>query len=82
MWQEFLSGKGVTEIPPVRLLPFLCPCCLFIKGCCLFKTVLKQNGAQDLDKNGAEKDQDEIAKADAEITPFEIFLKDKRYVSL
>uniref|UniRef100_A0A8B9BYI0 Queuine tRNA-ribosyltransferase accessory subunit 2 n=1 Tax=Anser brachyrhynchus TaxID=132585 RepID=A0A8B9BYI0_9AVES len=41
--------------------------------------VLKQNGAQDLEKNGAEEDQDEIAKADPEMTPFEIFLKDKRY---
>ncbi|KAF1473799.1 Queuine tRNA-ribosyltransferase accessory subunit 2, partial [Pygoscelis antarcticus] len=41
--------------------------------------VLKQNGAQDLEKNGAEEDQDEISRADPEMTPFEIFLKDKRY---
>jgi len=48
----------------------------------LFKTVLKQNGPQDLEKNGAEEDQDEISKADPEMTPFEICLKDKRYMSL
>ncbi|KFW61661.1 Queuine tRNA-ribosyltransferase subunit QTRTD1, partial [Pygoscelis adeliae] len=41
--------------------------------------VLTQNGAQDLEKNGAEEDQDEISTADPEMTPFEIFLKDKRY---
>ncbi|NWU70166.1 QTRT2 ribosyltransferase, partial [Pterocles burchelli] len=41
--------------------------------------VLKQNGAQDLEKNGAEEDQDEISKPDPEMTPFEIFLKDKKY---
>ncbi|NXJ08924.1 QTRT2 ribosyltransferase, partial [Odontophorus gujanensis] len=41
--------------------------------------VLKENGAQDLDKNGTEEDQDEAAKADPEMTPFEIFLKEKRY---
>ncbi|NXG41260.1 QTRT2 ribosyltransferase, partial [Psilopogon haemacephalus] len=40
--------------------------------------VLKQNGVQDVEKNGAE-DQDEISEADPEMTPFEIFLKDKRY---
>ncbi|NWR72356.1 QTRT2 ribosyltransferase, partial [Centropus unirufus] len=40
---------------------------------------LKQNEAQNLEKNGAEEDQDEISKADSEMTPFEIFLKDKRY---
>ncbi|KFO91979.1 Queuine tRNA-ribosyltransferase subunit QTRTD1, partial [Buceros rhinoceros silvestris] len=41
--------------------------------------VLNQNGVQDLEKNGAEEDQDEISKADPEMTPFEIFLKNKRY---
>ncbi|XP_025938367.1 queuine tRNA-ribosyltransferase accessory subunit 2 isoform X1 [Apteryx rowi] len=41
--------------------------------------VLKQNGVQDPEKNNAEKDQDGISRADPEITPFEIFLKDKRY---
>ncbi|KAK2544490.1 Qtrtd1 [Columba livia] len=41
--------------------------------------VLKQNGAQDLEENGAEENQDEISKADPEMTSFEIFLKDKRY---
>ncbi|XP_074450698.1 queuine tRNA-ribosyltransferase accessory subunit 2 [Larus michahellis] len=41
--------------------------------------VFKQNGAQHLEKNGTEEDQDEISKADPEMTPFEIFLKDKRY---
>ncbi|NXL89650.1 QTRT2 ribosyltransferase, partial [Alectura lathami] len=41
--------------------------------------VLEQNGAQDLEKNGTEEDQDEIVEADPEMTPFEIFLKDKRY---
>ncbi|NWR85979.1 QTRT2 ribosyltransferase, partial [Furnarius figulus] len=40
--------------------------------------VLTQNGAQYLEKNGAE-DQDEISKADPEMTPFEICLKDKKY---
>ncbi|KFP29301.1 Queuine tRNA-ribosyltransferase subunit QTRTD1, partial [Colius striatus] len=39
----------------------------------------KQNGVQDLEKNGVEEDQDEISKPDPEMTPFEIFLKDKRY---
>ncbi|XP_071615708.1 queuine tRNA-ribosyltransferase accessory subunit 2 isoform X1 [Heliangelus exortis] len=42
-------------------------------------TVLTQNGAQGLEKDGTEDDQDEICKADPEMTPFEIFLKDKRY---
>ncbi|NXN98064.1 QTRT2 ribosyltransferase, partial [Rhinopomastus cyanomelas] len=42
-------------------------------------TVLNQNRTQDLEKNGAEEDQGEIAKADPEMTPFEISLKDKRY---
>ncbi|NWH60563.1 QTRT2 ribosyltransferase, partial [Geococcyx californianus] len=37
---------------------------------------LKQN---EVLENGAEENQDEIAKADPEMTPFEIFLKDKRY---
>ncbi|XP_064376414.1 palmitoyltransferase ZDHHC23 isoform X2 [Dromaius novaehollandiae] len=41
--------------------------------------ILKQNRAQDPEKNNAEKDQDEIFRADSAITPFEIFLKDKRY---
>ncbi|XP_068815265.1 queuine tRNA-ribosyltransferase accessory subunit 2 isoform X2 [Struthio camelus] len=41
--------------------------------------VLKQNAVQDAEKNNAEKDQDEISRVDPEITPFEIFLKDKRY---
>lgn len=83
MWQEFSSGKRATEISNVRLLHF-CPFYLLIKGLLsfLFKAVLKQNGAQDLEKNGAEEDQDEIAKADPEMTPFEIFLKNKRYVSV
>ncbi|XP_065685318.1 queuine tRNA-ribosyltransferase accessory subunit 2 isoform X1 [Patagioenas fasciata] len=40
---------------------------------------LKQNGVQDPEKNDAEENQDEISKADPEMTPFEIFLKDKRY---
>ncbi|NWH78109.1 QTRT2 ribosyltransferase, partial [Piaya cayana] len=40
---------------------------------------LKQNKAQDLEKNGTEENKDEISKADPEMTPFEIFLKDKRY---
>ncbi|XP_043368069.1 queuine tRNA-ribosyltransferase accessory subunit 2 isoform X3 [Dermochelys coriacea] len=41
--------------------------------------VIKQNGIQDAGKNGAEKDINETSKADPEITPFEIFLKEKRY---
>uniref|UniRef100_A0A8C9FC19 Queuine tRNA-ribosyltransferase accessory subunit 2 n=1 Tax=Pavo cristatus TaxID=9049 RepID=A0A8C9FC19_PAVCR len=40
---------------------------------------LKQNGAQGLEKNGTEEDQEEVVKADPEMTPFEIFLKEKRY---
>ncbi|XP_033916135.1 queuine tRNA-ribosyltransferase accessory subunit 2 [Melopsittacus undulatus] len=42
-------------------------------------TVFMQNGTQDLEKNDAEEDQGEISKADPEMTPFEICLKDKRY---
>ncbi|XP_031469009.1 queuine tRNA-ribosyltransferase accessory subunit 2 isoform X2 [Phasianus colchicus] len=41
--------------------------------------VLKQDGAQDLEKNGTEEDKEEVVKADPEMTPFEIFLKEKRY---
>ncbi|OXB83352.1 UNVERIFIED_CONTAM: hypothetical protein H355_001789 [Colinus virginianus] len=41
--------------------------------------VLKENGVQDLDRNGTEEGQGEVAKADPEMTPFEIFLKEKRY---
>ncbi|XP_042724327.1 queuine tRNA-ribosyltransferase accessory subunit 2 [Lagopus leucura] len=40
---------------------------------------LKQNGAQDLEKNGTEEDEEEVVKVDPEMTPFEIFLKEKRY---
>ncbi|NWS68787.1 QTRT2 ribosyltransferase, partial [Crotophaga sulcirostris] len=42
-------------------------------------TDLKRNETQDQEKNGAEEDQNEITKPDPEMTPFEIFLKDKRY---
>uniref|UniRef100_A0A674HTZ1 Queuine tRNA-ribosyltransferase accessory subunit 2 n=1 Tax=Taeniopygia guttata TaxID=59729 RepID=A0A674HTZ1_TAEGU len=42
-------------------------------------TVLPQNGIQDLEKNGAQEDQEEVSKADPEMTPFEISLKDKKY---
>lgn len=45
-----------------------------------FIAALKQNGAQDLEKNGTEEDQEEVVKADPEMTPFEIFLKEKRYL--
>ncbi|NP_001025952.2 queuine tRNA-ribosyltransferase accessory subunit 2 [Gallus gallus] len=44
------------------------------------EAALKQNGAQDLEKNSPEEDQEEeVVKADPEMTPFEIFLKEKRY---
>ncbi|XP_064266237.1 queuine tRNA-ribosyltransferase accessory subunit 2 [Passer domesticus] len=42
-------------------------------------TVLTQNGIQDLEKNGAQEGQEEVSKADPEMTPFEISLKDKKY---
>ncbi|XP_074856283.1 queuine tRNA-ribosyltransferase accessory subunit 2 isoform X2 [Carettochelys insculpta] len=41
--------------------------------------VIKQNGIQEAEKYGAEKDLNDASKADSEITLFEISLKEKRY---